>query len=221
MPVIRVLLVDDHRALLDVLALRLAGEPDIEVVGTATSASDALALLPGRYPDVAVLDLGLGQEDGVSVGRRLTERQPGLRLVALTGSERIEDLMEAVSAGFRGWVRKASAYQQLVDAVHAAARNETRIPHDLLTPLLDRLLLARSTRESTDRRLAVLTSRECEVLQRISEGLSRDEISRDLGISANTVRTHSQSILSKLEVHSSVAAAALWRAACEPQLASS
>jgi DNA-binding NarL/FixJ family response regulator len=212
---IRLLLVDDHRALLDALAMRDAAEPDLTVEATATNAAQAIALLPGRDPDVAVIDVHLGPADGIALGREIVARRPRTKLVALTGVEADADLAESVRSGFSGWVVKGSGFAELAAAVRGVHRGETHIPPRLLTRLLAVLLDPDADIDPAVSALRNLTSREREVLRCLSEGLSREEMAARMHISSNTVRTHIQSVLAKLNVHSAVAAAALWRESAE------
>jgi len=204
----RLLVVDDHRSLVEAIAHRFAAEPDFEVVATATSAEAALRAMTGREPDVALLDVDLAGADGIELGVELRQRRADLRLVAMTCSRRIDQLAQAVHAGFLGWVPKDSRFTVLVDDVRAVRRGETRIPGELLTPLLRELVVRQDDRRRFDRRLAAMTVREREVLQCMCDGLSREGIATQLMISPNTVRTHMQAILTKLNVHSSLAAVA-------------
>jgi len=215
-PLIRLLVVDDHRALVEAMAHRFAAEPDFDVIATATSADDALRALAGREPDVALLDLDLAGADGVALGRELRQRRPALRLVAVTCSQQLDRLTDAVHTGFLGWVPKASRFAVLADVVRAVVRGETRIPGELLTPLLHEFVTGREEQRRVHKRLAALTVREREVLQCMSDGLSREAIATKLMISPNTVRTHMQSILTKLRVHSSLAAVAACRSKPKP-----
>jgi DNA-binding NarL/FixJ family response regulator len=205
----KVLLVDDHCALLEAIAHRFEAESWISVEGRASTSAQALALLPGRTFDIAVLDLDLRGDSGVELGSELRERCPGIGLVAMTASESIDDLVNATRAGFRGWVPKCRPFGELVRAVRGVSRGETVVPSAHLTPLLERLLHQDREKTEAERRLSALTVREREVLELMTRGRSRREIATELVVSLNTVRTHMQSILTKLDVHSAVAAAAI------------
>jgi len=207
----RLLVVDDHRSLAEAVARRFAAEPDFDVVATATNPDAALRAMTGREADVALLDVDLAGADGIGLGVELQQRRPNLRLVAMTCSCRVDQLVQAVRAGFLGWVPKDSRFTVLVDDVRAVLRGETRIPGELLTQLLRELVVRQDERRSLDKRLAAMTVREREVLQCMCEGLSREGIATELMISPNTVRTHMQAILAKLNVHSSLAAVAEFR----------
>jgi DNA-binding NarL/FixJ family response regulator len=212
-PPLRVLIVDDHEGFVDALAMCLGDYPDLEVVGTSTSADRGLAMLEQLDCDVVVLDLVLGGEDGLSMAREALRRRPRLGIVVATGAEAGEQVVEAVQLGVRGWVSKTVTADSLVAAIRGVARGETHLPADLLANVL--VSLSRGQRAVLEhvQGISDLTSRELEVLGCLVEGMSRTEIGDLLHVSPNTVRTHVQSILHKLKVHSALAAVAIARRA--------
>jgi DNA-binding NarL/FixJ family response regulator len=219
---IGVLVADDHRAFVDALTLCLADEPGIKVVAAATSADEALVAAGAGRPDVALLDVSLGGADGIELGVELARRQPGIRLVALSGREDVATVARALRAGFVGWVSKDVGVAELVDVIHRVHRGETSVPGAMLTQALGHVFNERRDLEESRQVLRALTERECDVLREMMAGASRREAADRLRISENTVRTHMQSILAKLGVHSSLAAVALARRAglaCPPQSA--
>ena len=210
---VRVLLVDDHEVFVDALALCLADYPDIVVQGSATGVSQALRRLQELECDVLVLDLALAGEDGLVVAREALAADPTLGIVIATGAEAGDQIVEAVQLGVRGWVAKTETADALVDAIRGVARGETRIPADLLAGVLVSLSRGQHTTMEHVQGIRELTGRELEVLGCLVEGMSRTEIGTLLHVSPNTVRTHVQSILHKLKVHSALAAVAIARRA--------
>src|ERR1035437_6015918 len=108
---IRVAVIDDHRVFAEALASRLSDEPDLEVVGTAGAAAEALELFLHTEIDVVALDLDLAGEDGLALGRRLGDRWPGLGIVVVTASAGEDRVCEAVQMGGRGWGFKQGAIE--------------------------------------------------------------------------------------------------------------
>jgi DNA-binding NarL/FixJ family response regulator len=210
---VRVLLVDDHQVFVDALAICLGDYPDIEVVGSATTVAQALRRLQEVDCDVVVLDLDLAGEDGLEVAREALSTAPSMGIVVATGAAAGDQIVEAVQLGVRGWVAKTETAEALVDAIRGVARGETRIPAGLLAGVL--VALSRGQRTSVEHVQGIreLTGRELEVLSCLVEGMSRTEIGTLLHVSPNTVRTHVQSILHKLKVHSALAAVAIARRA--------
>ena len=199
---------------MDALALCLGDYPDIVVAGSATGVAQALRRLQEVECDVVVLDLALAGEDGLARGPRGPGAStPTLGIVVATGAEAGDQIVEAVQLGVRGWVPKTETADALVDAIRGVARGETRIPADLLAGVLVSLSRGQHTTVEHVQGIRELTGRELEVLGCLVEGMSRTEIGTLLHVSPNTVRTHVQSILHKLKVHSALAAVAIARRA--------
>jgi DNA-binding NarL/FixJ family response regulator len=204
--------IEHHRLFAEALATRLAVEPDLRIVGIAGSSTEAMELFSQHAVDVATLELVLGGQDGLAVGRTLLDRWPDLGIVVVTGAVNDDRVCEAVQLGVRGWVPKQGAVETLLAAVRGASRGETHLPADLLTRALVSLPEhGRVVHE--DEAIALLTPRELDVLRCLTEGKSRNEAGAQLHISPNTVRTHVQSILHKLNVHSALTAVACARRA--------
>ena len=196
---IRIAVIDDHRVFAEALAGRLSVEPDLAVVGTAGSSGEALDLFSHNEIDVVTLDLDLGGRDGLAVGRQLRDRWPDLGIVVVTATADDDRVCEAMQMGVRGWAAKQGAIEAVLMAVRGAARGETHLPAALLTRFL--VSLSERGRSSTPEAdaIALLTARELDVLRCLMEGLSRNELGALLHVSPNTVRTHVQSILHKLD----------------------
>jgi DNA-binding NarL/FixJ family response regulator len=209
---IRVMLVDDHRVFLETVAMRLRAQPDLQVVAAESVPQRALDPELVRSVDVAVLDLMLGDVDGTQLGTALRTINCTIALVALTASETDEHAAAAISAGFTGWVSKDVTIDELVAVIRAVRAGETHMPSHLLAAALRRLMTGGTARHEAQKRLRSLSLRERQVLELLRCGLDRRRIGERLYISPNTVRTHQQHILSKLDVHSVLGAVALLRA---------
>lgn len=209
----RVVLADAHRSFVESLAMLLDAEADLHVVGAVTRLDEVLQVVRSRTVDVAVLTVDGGRDDLLGLASALLTAQPDLKLVAVAEDDDVTVLARAVRGGFRAWVPKSGGVAGLVEVLAAVLRGETRIPPALLTRLLPYLVQGEREQCAVDRLLATLTTRERQVLQALVDGSTRQEIAEDLEISANTVRTHLQSILRKLGVHTSLAAVTLVRRA--------
>lgn len=210
---IRVVLGDGHRSFVEALAMRLDAERGFEVVATAWRPEETMRAVRAQPVDVAVLAVD-GKTGGfLDLGDRLLALRPALKLVGVTNGDDPTALLHAVRSGFRAWVPKDVGICVLLDVLHAVCRGETWIPPVLLTRLLHELFSEREEQRAAELPLASLTAREQEVLRVMARGASRQEIAGQLDISSNTVRTHTQSILNKLGVHSSLAAVTLARRA--------
>jgi len=222
----RLLLVDDHRAFAGALAHRLGAEPDLEVVGVAATAAEAGALAGSLRPDLAVVDVELGADDGLALVARLTALEQGPVVVVVTCHVDASTATEAVRAGATGFVAKDAPVDELLVAIRAALAGESRLPGHLLGGVLQLLqgdgllqghglrqghggggpLRGSGLRNRPEAGLGRLTPREREVLALLVAGLDRSAIGARLFLSPNTVRTHVQNVLRKLEVHSSIEA---------------
>jgi DNA-binding NarL/FixJ family response regulator len=204
----RVLIVNDHLAFADAVALRLQAEADLVVVGCVTSLSPHdLASRRGSV-DVAVVDIEVGQEAAMELVAKLRSSSGDMKVIALIADGDAQTASAAVRAGASGFVTKAVPAGELIDAIRSVERNETWIDRRLLTDVLQEL---QQTTAPTHEEVMIskLTPREREVLSLMLAGLDRAQIARRLVISHNTVRTHTRNLLRKLEVHSSIEAVGL------------
>ncbi len=194
MPVIKVVLADDHAVVRHGLRFMLEQRPDIQVVGECGDGARALELVTEFLPDVALLDLLMPTMDGVAATREVKRLVPSTQIIILTSYYEDEHIFSAIKAGALSYLLKDSSPQELVEAVRAAARGESK---------LHPMVAARVLREMQQRQLSPLndlTPRELEVLTRIARGRSNYEIAQELVISEPTVRTHVSNILSKLHL---------------------
>lgn len=205
------MVVDDHLAFAEALAQRLDLEPDIVVSAVVTSAEAAVREVAVGEVDLALLDVNLPDADGISLVGRLKDVRPAVRIVMITAGGDPEQVADAIRAGAVAWVAKDDSVEHVLEAVRGALRDETRVPARLLTGALAILLRTERQRSDAEEMLSKLTPREAEVLACMAEGLGRAEIAERMYLSPNTVRTHMQSVLGKLGVHSSLAAVALGR----------
>ncbi len=196
---ISVLLVEDHVLVAEGLAAMLNATGDVRVVGTATTAADAVRLAAAEQPAVIVMDSHLPDGAGADIAGRIREHQPQVAIVFLSADESEAAMM---------YLPKSRATADVVEAVRRAAQGEMLIPAGHLARLLARSHeMARDDRERR-RLLHSLTPREKEVLALMAEGLDNRAIAADLGIGFTTVRGHVQNILEKLDAHSKLEALA-------------
>jgi DNA-binding NarL/FixJ family response regulator len=210
---VRVLLVDDHEMLTEALTARLAGAPDLWVVGRCTTEdADLTGLAALLRPDVITIELGSGS-DAAAVLTRFRAAWPPAHLVVLTASRDNDQAVAAARAGADGWVSKESSVDLLAHVLRVACRGHAWFPPEQLGPILRELRADVHRAHHRDGPLDVLTSRERAVLKGLVDGAGATEIASELGVSANTVRTHTNKLFSKLGVHSRLAAVSVARAA--------
>ncbi|GAA4928333.1 DNA-binding NarL/FixJ family response regulator [Nonomuraea thailandensis] len=193
----RLFLVDDHPVVRAGLVALLGGEDDIEVVGEASGADEALSGIAERRPDVVLMDLQLGDGvDGVEATRRIRALPSPPQVLVLTTYETDADVMRAVAAGATGYLLKVCPPEELFQGVRAAARGES---------VLSAKVAARMMRRLRDPGPA-LSVREVEILELLASGAGNREIARRLFITEATVKTHLVHIYGKLGVDTRTAA---------------
>ncbi|HXF37569.1 MAG TPA: response regulator transcription factor [Actinomycetota bacterium] len=206
---IRILLGDEQSLFRQALRVVLEAEGDLEVVAEASDGLQAVAEAERTAPDVALIDVGLRRYDGIQVARMICERVPSCDVVIVSGQEDPDILEQALEAGARGYVSKASPLTELLNVTRAVHQGEVLVPQRMLGDLLGRLMRRRREQSELLRRISRLTRREREVLRLMAGGAGTEAIARTLVISPQTARTHIQNILAKLQVHSRLEAAAL------------
>ena len=201
----RVFLLDDHEVVRRGVADLLEAEPDLTVVGEASTAAEALARVPAVRPDVAVLDVRLPDGDGVTVCRELRSRMPGLRCLMLTSFADDDALFDAIMAGASGYVLKQIRGIDLVGAVRTVANGQS-----LLDPRTTAQVLARM-RSAAEQKgpVAGLSEQERAVLALIGEGLTNREIGERMFLAEKTVKNYVSHVLAKLGLERRTQAAVL------------
>ena len=186
---LRLVLIEDHQALREGLEL-LLGREGCEVVGTAGTAAEGQALVEALAPDVALVDIRLGEDDGIELTRELLDTDPERRIVLYTGSADEELLFSGLDSGARGYALKDGSASELVGAL---ARSPTGGSY--VDPRLRPALLSRRSTE----RLPTLSNREREVLDLLAQGLTGEGVAERLVLSSETIKTHIRNAMTKLE----------------------
>jgi DNA-binding NarL/FixJ family response regulator len=209
-PTLRILLVDRSRLLADVVARRLITEDDVISVGVASSGAEALRMLAEQSFAVVVATPDLARElRAVPQRRSDVSTIPIIILAGPDDPKQAPDLLRI--GGIAGWVSRDRSAEDLMEAVRTCQRGDVCIPMSILNLLAEHRLSEDAPQSARDRVLGLLTEREVEVFLLLEQGLGRAEIATTLHLSPNTVRTHVQRILRRLNVHSTLAALALLR----------
>lgn len=198
-----VVVVDDHPVVRAGLVALLGTRPGIAVVGEASTQAEALSVVARERPDVVLMDLQLGADNGVEVTRALLRRDPGARVLILTTYDTDADIVGAIEAGAAGYLLKDASPDALGAAVEAAARGESVFAPSVAGRLARRVVAPPSE----------LTERERQVVGLLAEGLSNRQIARRIVLSEATVKTHLVHVFAKLGVDNRTAAVAAARAA--------
>jgi DNA-binding NarL/FixJ family response regulator len=194
-----ILVVDDHRTFADLLEVALGAEADLECVGIATNVAQALSMTEALLPEVVVMDVQLGDGDGIAATAELTKRFRNLRVIVLSAFVNTEIVQRAAKAGACALLPKDGTLAEMLQAVRTAPRGQFMVHPRLLTDIAGSGLPPSAP-------IAVLTPREQQVLQMLGSGAGAHTIARELGISVATCRGHVKNVLVKLGAHSQLEA---------------
>jgi NarL family two-component system response regulator LiaR len=200
---IRVLIVDDHTIVRKGIRALLTEIAGIEVVGEAADGQEAVAQANSLRPDVILMDLAMPQMDGIEATRQIKTSQPESRILVMTSFATDDKVLPAIKAGALGYLLKESAPEDLVQAIHQIHRGEPSLHPTIARKVLEEITHPSDRPPTPD----PLTKREAEVLLLVAQGLSNQDIARELCISDATVRSHVSNILSKLHLATRIQAA--------------
>jgi two-component system response regulator DevR len=210
---LRVMVVEDHPLVRSAIRQAIA-DVDLEVVGEAASAEEAILEAPRLRPDVLLLDIDLDGVSGLQLLRELAPRIPDTSIVMLTASTGDRDVMEALRNGAVGYLTKDLSPEALRRAIRGIRHGDLPMARKLAARVIQRFAqVAGRARNAGDGLVDGLSEREEEVLKLLSDGLTDREIAAVLGISPRTVQNHVSRILGKLQVHNRAEAARVYREA--------
>ena len=191
---ITVVIVDDHEVVALGLKALLDDVDDIDVIGSATTSADAVALVARRRPDVVLMDYRLPDGTGADTARELRTANPKTNVIMITSVADRRVLSQALDAGCCGFLSKNSDRADLIDAITAAASGDSYFTRDVLKHLVH-------LRRFDEVGSTELSTREIEVLQLTADGLSPEDVASRLHLSAHTVRNHLRHAMAKLDAH--------------------
>lgn len=191
---IRVLCVDDHQIIREGISLIINLQADMEVVGTAATPEQSIALFHTHQPDVTLMDLRFAVGSGIDAIRSIVHEFPNARIIALTMYQSVEAIDEALKAGAATYVSKDTSSEDLVRCIREVHAGHRPLASDVQTRLAERGAQA------------LLTHREIEVIDLVSQGFRNKEIAAYLGIREETVEVHLRNIFTKMKVNDRTAA---------------
>ncbi|MFZ2410506.1 MAG: response regulator transcription factor [Candidatus Methanoperedens sp.] len=197
---IRIVLADDHKMIRDGLRALIEKHKNMEVIGEASDGQIAVQTVKKLSPDVVVIDIGMPELNGIEATRQIKALKCNPRVIGLSMHADRRYVAQMMKAGASGYILKDSAFEELVQAIETVAKGRT-----YLSPQVAGTIVAefkRTAKDDDGSVFSVLTEREREVLQQISEGCSTKEIASSLGISVKTIETHRRQIMEKLNLHS-------------------
>jgi DNA-binding NarL/FixJ family response regulator len=195
----RLVLIEDHDALREGLRLLLDRE-GWDVVGAAGNATEGRELIERLNPDVALVDIALGDESGIELAAALVDSDPERRIVLYTGSSDDDQLISGLDSGARGYALKEGTPSELTTALTTVAEGGTYVD-----PRLHPALLSRRATQTQK----ALSKREREIMELLSQGLTGEQVAERLFLSPETIKTHIRNAMSKLEAHTRVHAIAI------------
>ena len=198
--IVRILLADDHKIILDGLRSLLEKNPGFRVIGQASDGMTAVRLAAELSPDLAIVDVSMPALNGIDVTRRILADNPRIKIIALSMHNDGRYIAEALKGGALGYLLKESAFEELSTAIRTVMKGQRFLSAALADVVIKDYV--RHLERTGSGAFSVLTPREREVLQSLSEGLPTKEIAARMGISIKTVETFRGQIMEKLDIHS-------------------
>ena len=199
---IRIFIADDNALLLEGLETMLGDQEDFVIVGKAPNGNQALEQIKYLQPEVALIDVGMPDKDGLEVTQILHKAFPKVKVIILGLVDLTEEIMACIEAGATGYVLKESSFDHLVETIRSVHRNEA-----FCSPRMAASLFSRIAELTSEVKMQIpvdstkLTARELDVINLIAEGLPNKEIAKRLFIETQTVKNHIHNILDKLQLH--------------------
>jgi two-component system, NarL family, response regulator NreC len=197
---IRVLLTDDHTLFRQGIRTLLSAEPDIEIVGEASNASDSVTLAGELRPDVVLMDVGMAGLSSFEATRQIRRQRLETRVIFLSMYDDEDYLAESVEIGASGYILKESPAEQLVSAIREVHRGGNYLSPRLLARLVDDFRVQNRS-PMRQPRFGTLTKREREILKLLAEGKSVKEVATEFDLSVKTVEAHKFNLMRKLDIH--------------------
>lgn len=196
---INIFIADDNRLLREGLASMLDEIEDISVVGMASSGNQALEQIKKLLPEVALIDIGMPDKDGLDVTLALNKEFPAIKVIILGMPDLTDEIVACIEAGASGYVLKEASFEYLVESIYSVHRGEPFCSPRVAASLFSRV--AELTRDRIPESSIKLTPREVEVINKIADGLANKKIAQLLFIEEQTVKNHIHNILDKLQLH--------------------
>ncbi len=194
----RIVIAADRSIVLEGMVALLTNTPDIDVVGHAADGLECVQLVTRRQPDIVLMDVMLPGLNGIEATRRLLQRSPHSKAICIAASDAVANVRAVIDAGARGYLARNSTFHELLRAIQQVSNDQLYISPGLSQSLVSAY---RSPQGDAVSAYTLLTSREREIVQLLSEGLSTKQIAARLHISVKTIGTHREHIMLKLGMH--------------------
>ncbi len=196
----KVVIADDHQIMREGLKTLLEKEPDLKVVAEAEDGRGAVRLVRELQPQVVIIDVAMPDLNGIEAARQITTEYPGTKVIALSMYADKRFVVNMLKAGAAGYLLKDCAFEELIRALRAVLAGKTYLSAAVTDIVVKDYMTGASPHEASV--FSVLSPREREVLQLMSEGKSTSKIADCLHVSVKTVETHRQQVMHKLNIHS-------------------
>ncbi len=198
-----VLIVDDHPAVREGLALRINGQPDMRVCAEAADVTEALKAIAATNPDVAIIDISLKNSNGIDLIKRIKTHNSEVRMLVWSMHNESLYAERALRAGAMGYIHKEHATDQIITAIRLVLEGKVYLSEPMATQMLDRIV--HGGKEAVGRSpVETLSDRELEVFTMIGQGQDTHSIAKTINVSPKTVETYRARIKEKLDLHNSI-----------------
>ncbi len=197
---IKILIADDHKIFREGLRALIEKQPGMEIIDEVENGRKAIQLVRELLPDVVIMDIAMPNLNGIEATRQIVVKAPSVKVIALSMHSDKRFVVEMLKAGASGYLLKDCAFEELAHAIRAVRINKTYLSPKITEIMIkDYVCLFPKTKLSVS---SILTPRQREVLQLLSEGKTTSQTAQDLQVSVKTVETYRQQIMDKLDIHS-------------------
>ncbi len=204
METIKILIVDDHQLILNGIAEMLKPFKRFKIVGKAMDGKDAVEKAIELVPDVIFMDVSMPVMNGIEATQLIHQQKPGIKIIALTQHDENEYVMQILKAGGSGYLLKNSKKDVFENAINSVMQGKRYLSKEISDQMINEILLSPG-RQINDQEEIHLTKREIEIIRKIADDMSNQEIANELNISLRTVETHRRNLMQKLKVTTVVA----------------
>lgn len=198
---VRIVLADDHNIIRDGLKSMLEKQSNLEVVAEADNGRNAVDIVRQTVPDVVVMDVGMPELNGIDATRQILSESPKTKILALSMHSDKQFVLTMLKSGASGYLLKNCVFNELIQAIDTVVNNKTYLSPSIANLVLEELVTSQNNQASSAGR-TILTGREREVLQLLTEGKTTKQIAAELHVSVSTVETHRRQTMEKLNLHS-------------------
>lgn len=194
----KILLADDHKILRDGLRLLIEKQKGLELIGEAENGLTAVQLACELKPNVIIMDISMPDLNGIEATKQIMAKTSNIKVIALSMHSDKRFIAGMLKAGASGYLLKESAFEEMVNAITAVSTNHIYISHNIVKGVIEDYV--DHLKMDTESEISSITSRECDVLKLLAEGLNIKQAASKLNISPKTVETHRKNIMKKLKI---------------------